>query len=209
MSQNFGKIGCLLIILLFATCSDRKTRSIGIQPYDNFDKTLIDTIGITLSHFYRLRVQVLPNKLIPENAFINIKTPRYRADKIIETLKREKPDSLTFLIGLTNHDISTTKRDRFGNILESELKYIDWGVFGLGYRPGPSCIVSTFRIVDKNKKHFIERLKKIVVHEVGHNLGLNHCESDLCVMRDAAETIRTIDKVKLGLCGNCKEQINL
>ena len=49
---------------------------------------------------------------------MNIKSPRYRADSILRILKREKPDSIDYLIGILNKDISTTKRDRKGNILK-------------------------------------------------------------------------------------------
>lgn len=46
------------------------------------------------------------------------------------------------------------------------------------------------------KAKYIERIKKICIHELGHNLGLKHCEfHEKCVMRDAAETIKTIDYV--------------
>ena len=40
-------------------------------------------------------------------------------------------------------------------------------------------------------------------------MGLKHCDSDKnCVMRDAAETIKTIDHVKLSLCSACLDKIN-
>ena len=56
----------------------------------------------------------------------------------------------------------------------------------------------------------IERFKKICIHELGHNLGLHHCENyDKCVMRDAAETIKTIDHVDLMLCDKCKNKIGM
>ena len=66
-------------------------------------------------------------------------------DQLIKILKETKPDSLDFIIGLIDKDISTTKKDSKGHPLEPISKYQDWGVFGLGYRPGVSCIVSTYR----------------------------------------------------------------
>ena len=54
----------------------------------------------------------------------------------------------------------------------------------------------------------MERLKKVCMHEIGHNLGLPHCEqSTTCVMRDAAEKIATVDNVELKLCEHCKARI--
>ena len=52
-------------------------------------------------------------------------------------------------------------------------KYEDWGIFGLGYRPGNAAMVSTFRL--RKPGLTIERLQKVVTHEIGHNLGLKHC----------------------------------
>ena len=82
-------------------------------------------------------------------------------------------------------------------------------MFGLGYRPGPSCIVSTYRLKNTDQRKFIERLKKVAIHELGHNLGLDHCESELCVMRDAVETIKTIDRVDSRLCEQCRKRIDV
>ncbi len=118
-----------------------------------------------------------------------------------------KPDTIDYIMGLTSQDVSTTKRDESGEIKLPKEKYTDWGVLGLGYRPGPSCVISTFRIGHKSKDVFMERLKKIAVHEFGHNIGLDHCETRDCVMQDAAETIKTIDRSRLSLCSECKKRI--
>ncbi len=144
---------------------------------------------------------------MPKQAFVNIKSPRYRADSMILFQKRSKADSIDYVLGVTSSDISTTKKDKYGNILQPESRYKDWGLFGLGYVPGPSCIVSTYRL-GKSSAKFPSRLVKISLHELGHNLGLPHCTySEKCVMRDAAETILTIDEVSELLCDHCKSQL--
>ncbi|MBT1696056.1 archaemetzincin [Fulvivirgaceae bacterium PWU4] len=198
-------IVCILLSLW--SCSTDETIKVGIQPFENFDRSLTDTVLNALANAYEAKVYVLDHKPLPEEAFINVKSPRYRADKLIAIMKMQKPDSLDYIISLTDKDISTTKWDYLGRIKEPESKYSDWGVFGLGYRPGPSCIVSTYRLKNTDQRKFIERLKKVAIHELGHNLGLDHCESELCVMRDAVETIKTIDRVDPKLCGQCKKRI--
>jgi len=182
---------------------------IGIQPYGNVKQSLIDTIQQTIRQVYAFEsVIVLKHKQLPKSAFINIKSPRYRADSIIKILKREKPDTIDYIIGITTKDISTTKRNKHGEVLKPKNKYVDWGIFGLGYRPGPTCLLSTFRIKSENRNKCIDRMKKVCMHEIGHNLGLKHCKtSSKCVMRDAAETIKTIDEVDLKLCLTCKSLI--
>ena len=80
---------------------------------------------------------------------------------------------------------------------------------GLAYRPGKSSIISKFRLKNNDKKLELERFKKVVIHEFGHNLGLPHCENTHCVMTSAAEKISTIDTEKMELCSKCKRQLQL
>ncbi len=198
----------LLVPLLFNCKTNHQKPIIAIQPFDFNDKSLIDSIKSTLQKTYQFEIITLQNKPIPQTAFINKKSPRYRADSLLKILKRNKPDSIDYVIGLINNDISCTKKDNNGNIKKPIYKYEDWGVFGLGYLNGPSCVVSTHRIKNKNKSLFLSRFQKVCVHEIGHNLGLSHCINEKCVMNDAAETIKTVDKVNLSLCNECKQKIN-
>lgn len=183
--------------------------TIALQPYGSFPGALLDTIQRTIEEVYFFRTVVLPGKPMPKSAFVNVKSPRYRADSLLRILRREMPESVDYLLGLTEKDISTTKRDANSEIKKPEYKYTDWGICGLGYCPGPCCIVSTFRLQTADQKKFVERLKKICIHEIGHNLGLEHCNnSESCVMRDAAETVKTIDSVELELCRKCKKRLD-
>lgn len=205
----------IIAILLIASCSRSMENEkefhpvIGLQPLGGFDHALMDTISNSLKSIYGYQVVVLENQKLPAHAFVQIKSPRYRADSLLRYLLKIKPDTIDFIMGLTNQDISTSKRDRNGRILEPESKYLDWGIFGLGFRPGKSCVISSCRIYDKDRTKFLNRLKKVCVHEFGHNLGLSHCENDKCVMQDAEETIKTVDSENLELCVSCKARIGI
>jgi len=78
---------------------------------------------------------------------------------------------------------------------------------GLAYCPGNSCIVSTFRIKHPDKEKHFSRLKKVALHEFGHNLGLPHCPDKACVMTDAVESVATIDNAQLALCKGCASKL--
>jgi archaemetzincin len=209
-------VRCLLLIWFFTlSCNNIKFNEdgskpvIALQPYGNIDANYIDSVAASLTKMYQSKVIILETKALPASSFVNIKSPRYRADILIRLLKTQKPDSVDFILGLTNKDISTTKRDAFGNIKKPESRYKDWGVFGLGYRPGVACVISTFRLNHSSKKLFISRLQKVALHEIGHNYGLPHCKTQFCVMQDAVETIKTIDKVNPQLCMKCTKKIGL
>ncbi|UOX33416.1 matrixin family metalloprotease [Flavobacterium sediminilitoris] len=197
------------IIIMLCSCTRglNKNTIVGIQPYAGFSKGKADTIAITISEFYKVKTIVLPEIKLPKEAFIQIKSARYRADSIIKIQNKAKADTLDFIIGITQSDISTTKKDKSGKTREPKYKYEDWGIMGLAYCPGNSCIVSTFRLQHKNSMIHFTRLKKVAVHEFGHNLGLPHCSNKKCVMTDAVESIKTIDNTKLTLCEVCFNRI--
>ncbi len=199
----------LLSLLLFINCSyEKKEVVIGLQPLGKINKQYQDSIQTAIERYYGFKTIVYPFKKIPNNFFINVKSPRYRADSIIYYLRRTKPDSISYMMGLTGYDISCTKKNRDGTVKEPTYKYNDWGILGLGFRPGTACVVSSFRVKGVNKNQQIERLQKVTLHELGHNLGLPHCKySDKCVMRDAAESVKTVDKVNMSLCKTCLNQI--
>ncbi|HEY9008502.1 MAG TPA: matrixin family metalloprotease [Ohtaekwangia sp.] len=182
--------------------------TIALQPYGSFDRKTANEIAEVLTHTYKARCVILKKKSLPQEAFINVKTPRYRADELLRILHDDKPDSIDYILGLTDSDISTTKRDSEGNIKEPAEKYTDWGVFGLGYRPGVSCVVSSFRLKEPRNR-FYDRIFKVCIHEIGHNLGLDHCDNEGCVMADAAESIKTVDRVSSHLCVACRSKIHL
>lgn len=210
------KIYLALLLLFLYSCSKVKVeelemekRIVGIQPYEKFSNEEAKLISFVIDSFYKLETKILPNKELPKIAFTKIKSPRYRADSIIKIQNQNIPKNVYYVLGLTNEDISVTKNDKNGHILEPKWKYCDFGVMGLAYRPGKSAIVSKFRLRD-NYNHTIEmnRLKKVAVHEFGHNLGLPHCPNKNCVMTSAAEKLTTIDNEKLALCSKCKKIIN-
>ena len=201
----------LLVVVLFS-CKDQPVSHstvIGILPYDDISTEKVNLIKSAVTDYYGLQVRVLPQKELPKKAFVNIKSPRYRADSLIAQQLRIKPDSIDYIIGIIDRDISTTKRDAEGNIKQPEWKYNDFGIMGLAYCPGKSCVVSTFRLKHKNKEVHFGRFKKVVIHELGHNFGLPHCPDKECVMTDAVERISTIDNAKPELCASCKKKLNL
>ena len=160
----------------------RADKKLGIQVYEGFDPGLTESIRRSVQQTYGIPVYLLPSRELPKNAFVNLKSARYRADSLLLDLKRSKPDSIDHLLGLCSKDISTTKRDLYGKVKEPAARYQDWGVFGLGYRPGPACVVSSFRLMREPKEKFVTRLSKVCIHEFGHNLGLAHCKNPQCVL---------------------------
>lgn len=198
--------GLFISVLCSCTKPISNTAVIAIQPIGTVAAYKLHEATRALQEAYQCRVVTLKSISPASEAFVNIKTPRYRADKLIAWLKENKPDTVDYIIGITEYDISTTKRDALGRIKEPQSRYEDFGIFGLGYCPGKSCIVSTHRL-GSNTEKLKSRLAKIGVHEIGHNLGLPHCPNKKCVMTDAVEKLSTVDGADKELCGECRKRI--
>lgn len=166
----------------------RKEIKISIQPFEGISKNDIQYIAKRLKGDYP-NIQINNPINFPQNSLNKAKT-RYRADSLIRFLSRQTKEN-QFTIGLTTKDISTTSG-----------KKLDWGIMGLGFCPGKSCIVSSFRLKGKNK---LEKLFKVAIHELGHTQGLPHCPIKNCLMRDA-EGKDNLNNLK-DFCLECKSSL--
>ncbi|WP_205510018.1 matrixin family metalloprotease [Longitalea arenae] len=175
---------------------------IGLQPLGKYDTTQLSYIEKELQQFFKVPVVILHETALPA-AFLNTtKGERYSGDSIIKWLAFNAPDSITKVVGLTHKDIFTTKKEN-GQIKKPESTYAVWGIFGLGYRPGRSCVISDFRLKTSEHTKFQHRLRTVVIHELGHNQGLDHCPAKNCIMSDANERIQTVDNSGVNYCGKC------
>ena len=169
----------------------KKKLSIIIQPFDGMPESTVTIVAEKLKEIYSGDVIINNSITLPKKALNQART-RYRADSLIRYLGDFVKDG-QLIIGLTIKDISTTKG-----------KYPDWGVMGLGFCPGKSCIASTFRLKGKNRD---EKLFKVAIHELGHTQGLaqtntKHCPEKKCLMRDAKGKDH-LDELRY-FCSKCK-----
>ncbi|HEX6432157.1 MAG TPA: matrixin family metalloprotease [Niastella sp.] len=204
-----------LFILLAATtmlnnCTSAikpgKNHMIGLQPIGQYDQTQLQFIQNELHQFYKVPVVILKEVAMPATFKNMTKGERYSADSIIKWLAHSAPDSITKVVGLTHKDIYTTKWES-GQIKKPEQTYAVWGIFGLGYMPGRSCIISDHRLKTSDTPRFHHRLRTVVIHELGHNMGLRHCSTKNCIMSDANERIQTVDNSSDDYCSGCKDRL--
>lgn len=199
----------ILTTTLLCSCSTHsrpgKKDIIGLQPLSQYSPERLQFIKKEVQDFYHSPVVILNQREIPA-AFLNTsKGERYSADSIIKWLAHTAPDSIYKVVGITHKDIFTTKMELW-HIKKPESTYAVWGIFGLGYKPGPSCVVSDNRLQTTDNAKFHHRLRTVVIHELGHNLGLPHCPSDSCIMNDANESIRSVDKSAENYCKKCNDR---
>lgn len=191
MKSKYVHLVFVIFGLWFISCSidisDSK-KVIVIQPFGDFKTSMSKEV-------YRQIKKIYPSTVLKKSVLLSKQAyyaprNRYRADSLIRFLgQNNKGDSI--VIGLTYKDISTTKG-----------KTADWGVMGLGYCPGRSCVVSTFRLSNKNAA---EQFYKVAIHDLGHTQGLKHCPVKNCFMRDAEGGNHLNEEI--GFCNACKQTL--
>ena len=146
-----------------------------------------------LQSVYDCDVTVHQGQSIPDGAF-DPNRNQYRAEEFIELASR---------VGRGEKNIAVTTKDLFYR----RRNY----VFGLAYLDGNGSVVSTYRLQTSSDGGFSQksageifgdRIRKEIVHEIGHTMGLEHCENNRCVM-NFSPTVREVDRKEQNLCGSC------
>jgi archaemetzincin len=161
---------------------------IDLQPFTDLPKEYLDHVHAELKKMYS-DIEIKKAIPLPKPAWYEARK-RYRADSLIAYLSRITPEG-HLTIGLTTKDISTTNGD---------IK--DWGIMGLGYCPGKSCVASSFRLKKERK---LQQLFKVSIHELGHTQGIPHCPVKTCYMQDAEGKNKTDSETCF--CDKCKNTL--
>jgi archaemetzincin len=165
-----------------------------IQPLGDVKDKYLQKVKKSVESFYGFKCVIKPKVSFTNDLLADSKT-RYEALKILGKFR-----SRDNILIVTEKDIAIRNN-----------QYPEWGVLGLGFRPGTVCVISTFRMKrNVSEERILDRLEKVSLHEIGHNLGLNHCTKDArCMMNDAKGTISTVDRELIYFCPNCKKLIGM
>ena len=87
-------------------------------------------------------------------------------------------------------------------------------IFGQATFKGKTGIASLYRLrnelygLKSNYILQIDRLRKVVIHELGHTFGLIHCFNPSCVMRSSTY-VEDIDQKRIHFCSSCQAELDL
>jgi archaemetzincin len=187
------KLIIALLILISYSYTTYEPKTIYIQPLGNVNQEYLNYVKKSVIDFYGYDCVIKPKVNLTPDLLAASKT-RYEASKILT-----KFNSKQNILLITEKDIAYRKSNQFP----------EWGIFGLGLRPGNTCVISTYRLKKKvTTQQMLVRLKKVALHEIGHNLGLKHCSNHKdCLMTDAGGTIQQVDREKIWFCEKCWKYI--
>lgn len=120
-------------------------------------------------------------KLKPPSEAYNKEREQFNAPKLLNFLLENKTREIA--LWLLSKDLYT-----------GDMNFI----FGLAMR-GQGAILSTYRLDSK------KLIQKEALHEVGHILGLEHCQND-CVMK-FSNSLREAKQKPAHLCEECKKKL--
>ncbi len=203
-SWSPGRACLLAAALLSLTCgcqpawAGEPRRVIAVVPMGKVDAQRLALVAEALRGAYDADTRIEPSRELPPDAYWAPRK-RWRAEKLLRSVERDFPEGAWKAVLVTEAEISTTKE-----------KIEDWGIGGLGIIGGRTCVVSTFLIRrhSPERAKLDERLRKLAVHELGHTLGLDHCDVFACVMRDArGKLISSLDGTQETFCGRCRSVV--
>jgi len=169
---------CLLLVPQAAKAAEA-AQNIGtlvIVPLGRVSPELIDAVAKSTELRFGVSVRIHETQTLPKQAWYP-KRKRWRAEKLLDFLDRLDTGDAWRVTGLTEAPISTTKGD---------VK--DWGIAGLGSINGKSSVLTAYlfrKIKSKKPKRYRRFVENLVLHEVGHTFGLEHCPLERCIMADA------------------------
>lgn len=176
---------------------DNQNQIIAFQPLDGYNVQETDSVVKEISLFFNKKVIVLSPIEIPQT-FINPIVNQYSSDSIVQFLSRLQNDTIVEIVGLTHKPVFTIKDGKPG-------PYFLEDIFGMGYQPGNSCVVSDFKFSTPDISSYNHRLKTVIIHEIGHNMGLPHCNDEKCVMSENNGNVLRLDKSVTEFCAKCSK----
>ncbi|MFP2931583.1 hypothetical protein ACLESO_41640 [Pyxidicoccus sp. 3LG] len=169
-------------------------RVVAIVPFGKVKQAVLERVAKEIQARLKVQVRFDPRRELPKAAYYAPRS-RWRAEKLLEAIDADPPKGAWKVVAVTDAEISTTKED-----------IPDWRIGGLGSLGGLSCVASTYiyRKHSRTEDVLMRRVADLAIHEFGHTLGFDHCETEGCVMADAkGKAIESADKSSGHYCARC------
>jgi archaemetzincin len=167
--------------------------NITLISFGYFEKGLLERVVNDVEREFSLPVKIQDGHLDLSDSYDSARK-QYDGNKLIKEIDYRFASDSSKILGIFNVDL-------FIPI----LTYI----FGQAFLNGRAGIASVYRLnnerygIKADEKIFVDRIRKEVIHELGHTFGLIHCKNPDCVMRSSTY-VEDIDQKSHHLCNQCR-----
>jgi archaemetzincin len=166
---------------------------IAVLPFGKVGEDVVRIVTDGLQGVLRVPVDLYNTVHMPGDAYMESRN-QFNAMAILKHIRDQHAKPNMKVLGLTEKDL--------GNPI---LTF----VFGEAFLGGAAAVMSCNRLYRGvgdalvSREHFLARVIKVALHEIGHTFNLPHCHVGRCVMR-ASNSLAELDS-KLGyLCNYCE-----
>jgi archaemetzincin len=169
-----------------------------LLPVGEVDLSLLQDLLAAIPRSLDVACEILPYQLDPTPSY-HPERQQYHSSEMLQRMQSlVRPQDWRFL--------AVADVDLYIPI----LKY----VFGEAQMDGPCAVVSVHRLrqefygLDRDAAVLRRRLIRESIHEIGHTLGLRHCQDYSCVMA-SSHSVAWIDLMDSTLCDSCRSQLDM
>lgn len=165
-------------------------RDISLYLYDYFSAQKAQMLADALKEVYP-SVFIQKESLVLPKEYYNKERNRYSGTGLLKDLSRLRKGNV--VLGLTDEVIFKA----------NELSPT-YGILGISPVGAYVAVISSTR--PSGKQHSNDHLVKLMMHELGHSFGLNHCSNQHCFMVDAEHGNKFSQTPSF--CNECKAFLN-
>ena len=174
----------------------RAAAPIAVQPFGPVARDQLRLLDRILRDELHASSVILPPRPLPEAARV-VERNQLDADRLLDELFAILPERCLRILGVTEADLFVPGRTF---------------VFGYAHLTDGVAIYSLNRLCERfygraeDPSRLASRVRRAVVHELGHTFGVPHCEGPTCVLR-AVTQVDTLDALVPTYCATCAERV--
>jgi archaemetzincin len=160
---------------------------LALLPFQGMDERTMLILADQLAH-RGFACTLLPEVAVPPDAYNHVRD-QYRVERLLEATRQAVAGRVLGVVDL--------------DLYAEGLNF----VFGMADTPGRAAVISVSRLHDSiAEARFQARVFKEAVHELGHTLGLAHCQHAKCVMY-FSNTLADTDHKGADFCVECRTRL--